>query len=51
MKYVVLVSHGEFAEGLANALMMLAGQKEEVNLLFNLKRLFNQLQNVMKSYY
>lgn len=30
MKYVVLVSHGEFAEGLANALMMLAGQKEEV---------------------
>lgn len=30
MKYVVLVSHGEFAEGLANALSMLAGQKEEV---------------------
>lgn len=30
MKYVVLVSHGEFAEGLANALAMLAGQKEEV---------------------
>lgn len=30
MKYVVLVSHGEFAEGLANAVMMLAGQKEEV---------------------
>jgi len=30
MKYVVLVSHGQFAKGLANALMMLAGQKEEV---------------------
>lgn len=30
MKYVVLVSHGEFAEGLANALSMLAGPKEEV---------------------
>ncbi len=30
MKYVVLVSHGEFAEGLANALSMLAGQKKEV---------------------
>lgn len=30
MKYVVLVSHGEFAEGLANALSMLAGKKEEV---------------------
>ena len=30
MKYVVLVSHGEFAEGLANALSMLAGQREDV---------------------
>lgn len=30
MKYVVLVSHGEFAKGLANALSMLAGHKEEV---------------------
>lgn len=30
MKYVILVSHGKFAEGLANALSMLAGQKEEV---------------------
>lgn len=30
MKYVVLVSHGEFAEGLANALSMLAGQRKEV---------------------
>ena len=27
MKYVVLVSHGEFAKGLANALAMLAGEK------------------------
>lgn len=30
MKYVVLVSHGKFAEGLADALAMLAGPKEEV---------------------
>ena len=30
MKYVVLVSHGEFAKGLANALSMLAGEKIEV---------------------
>ena len=30
MKYVVLVSHGEFAKGLANALTMLAGEKKEV---------------------
>lgn len=30
MKYVVLVSHGEFAKGLANALAMLAGEKKEV---------------------
>ena len=30
MKYVVLVSHGEFAEGLANALSMLAGQRDDV---------------------
>ncbi|HCV47714.1 MAG TPA: PTS fructose transporter subunit IIA, partial [Catenibacterium sp.] len=30
MKYVVLVSHGEFAKGLANALSMLAGEKKEV---------------------
>lgn len=30
MKYVILVSHGKFAEGLANALSMLADQKEEV---------------------
>lgn len=30
MKYVILVSHGQFAEGLANALSMLAGQRKEV---------------------
>ena len=30
MKYVVLVSHGEFADGLKNAVFMLSGQKEEV---------------------
>lgn len=30
MKYVVLVSHGEFAEGLANALSMLAGKRKDV---------------------
>lgn len=30
MKYIVLVSHGEFAEGLANALSMLAGQREDL---------------------
>lgn len=30
MKYVVLVSHGEFAKGLANPLGMLAGEKKEV---------------------
>ncbi len=30
MKYVVLVSHGQFAKGLANALSMLAGVREEV---------------------
>lgn len=30
MKYVVLVSHGQFAKGLANALSMLAGQRDDV---------------------
>lgn len=30
MKYVVLVSHGQFAEGLANALSMLAGSRDDV---------------------
>lgn len=30
MKYVILVSHGEFAKGLANALSMLAGQREDL---------------------
>lgn len=30
MKYEVLVSHGQFAEGLANALSMLAGKREDV---------------------
>lgn len=30
MKYVVMVSHGQFAKGLANALSMLAGIKPEV---------------------
>ena len=30
MKYVVLVSHGEFANGLKNALSMLAGNKPEI---------------------
>lgn len=30
MKYVVLVSHGEYANGLKDALSMLAGEREEV---------------------
>lgn len=30
MKYVILVSHGDFAEGLAQALSMLAGKREDV---------------------
>ena len=30
MKYVVLVSHGEFANGLKNALSMLTGNKPEI---------------------
>ncbi len=30
MKYVILVSHGEFADGLANALGMLAGKREDL---------------------
>ena len=30
MKYVVLVSHGEFAKGLANALTMLAGERKKL---------------------
>lgn len=30
MKYEVLVSHGKFAEGLADSLAMLAGEKPEV---------------------
>lgn len=30
MKYVVLVSHGKFAEGLANALSMLVGKRQDI---------------------
>ena len=30
MKYLVLVSHGEFAAGLKTSLMMLAGQRDDV---------------------
>ena len=30
MRYVVMVSHGQFANGLKDALMMLAGQREDV---------------------
>lgn len=30
MKYVILVSHGKFAEGLANALFMLVGKREDI---------------------
>lgn len=30
MKYLIMVSHGKFAEGLANALKMLVGPKKEV---------------------
>lgn len=30
MKYVVMVSHGQFANGLKDALFMLAGQREDV---------------------
>lgn len=30
MKYQIMVSHGEFAEGLDNALTMLAGKRKEV---------------------
>ena len=30
MKYVILVSHGKFAEGLANALSMLVGKREDI---------------------
>ena len=30
MKYLVLVSHGKFAEGLKNTLSMFAGQREDV---------------------
>lgn len=30
MKYVVLVSHGKFAEGLKNALSMLVGKREDI---------------------
>lgn len=30
MKYVVLVSHGQYANGLKDALSMLAGQREDV---------------------
>ena len=30
MKYVVLVSHGQFADGLANALGMLAGKRNDL---------------------
>lgn len=30
MKYVLLVSHGEFANGLKNALFMLSGKREDV---------------------
>lgn len=30
MKYLIMVSHGQFAEGLKDALSMLAGQREDV---------------------
>lgn len=30
MKYVILVSHGKYADGLKDALFMLTGEKEEV---------------------
>lgn len=30
MKYVILVSHGKFAEGLANALSMLVGKRQDI---------------------
>lgn len=30
MKYIILVSHGEYANGLKNALSMLAGEREDV---------------------
>lgn len=30
MKYIILVSHGEFASGLANALSMLAGNRPDL---------------------
>lgn len=30
MKYVILVSHGKFAEGLKNALSMLVGKREDI---------------------
>ena len=30
VKYLIMVSHGQFAEGLKDALSMLAGQREDV---------------------
>ena len=30
MKYVVLISHGEFAPGLRTAVFMMTGEREEV---------------------
>ena len=30
MKYLVLVSHGQFADGLKDALSMLAGERDDV---------------------
>ena len=30
MKYVILVSHGKFANGLNDALSMLAGNREDI---------------------
>ena len=50
MKYVVLVSHGEFAKGLANALSMLAGEKKEVKDNLTLPELIEQENVDMPEY-
>lgn len=63
MKYLVLVSHGQFADGLKDALSMLAGERDDVLSagLKNGKVLMNSLKNfhmllrvfikMMKSFY
>ena len=63
MKYLVLVSHGEFAAGLKTSLMMLAGQRDDViasgylmerqqmNLRKSLKKVLRTFMKMMKLFY